>query len=92
MVRFGKFYGNFIVFFLAGLLVLSGCGGGDKGPKPLAGGDFNKFFPEKEGSFKIVFTQEKKGMTQAKLKKDGKDIATLTIADLISNSGAMDNM
>ena len=57
---------------------------------PLPGGEFNKFFPEKSGDFTIVYTQEKKGMAQAKLKKAGADVAALTISDVAANPGAAD--
>ncbi|MGC1244996.1 MAG: hypothetical protein WA865_02200, partial [Spirulinaceae cyanobacterium] len=32
------------------------------------GGDFNKFFPKAGGNYNLVYTQEKKGFAQAKLK------------------------
>jgi len=45
------------------------------------GGEFNKFFPKPSGGYERVFTQEKKGFAEAKLKKDGKDVAMLAISD-----------
>ena len=48
------------------------------------GSSFNKFFPKAGGGYDRVFTQEKKGFAEAKLKKDGKDLAMLSISDTIS--------
>lgn len=48
------------------------------------GANFNKFFPKGDSGYQRVYTQEKKGFAQAKLKKDGKDIATLSISDIKS--------
>ncbi len=79
-----------LVPLMAMLLVMTACGGGgnSSSAKPLPGGDFNKFFPKESGGFDVTFTQEKSGMAQAKLKKGGKEVATLTISDLINNSSA----
>ncbi|MBW4512786.1 MAG: hypothetical protein KME64_40795 [Scytonematopsis contorta HA4267-MV1] len=52
------------------------------------GSEFNKFFPSASGGFSRVFTQEKKGFAEAKLKKDGKDLAMLSISDTKSVPGA----
>ncbi|MDJ0715381.1 MAG: hypothetical protein QNJ54_14340 [Prochloraceae cyanobacterium] len=54
------------------------------------GGSFNKFFPAAGEGYKLVFSQEKKGFAQAKLQQNGKDVAVLTINDIISNSSAKD--
>ncbi|MBD2504822.1 hypothetical protein [Anabaena azotica] len=48
------------------------------------GGEFNKFFPSEEAGYQRVYTQEKKGFAEAKLKKDGKDLALLSISDTSS--------
>jgi hypothetical protein len=48
------------------------------------GASFNKFFPKGGSGYERVYTQEKKGFAQAKLKKDGKDVATLSISDIKS--------
>jgi hypothetical protein len=48
------------------------------------GSEFNQFFPKPGSGFERVFTQEKKGFAEAKLKKDGKDLAMLAISDTIS--------
>ncbi|NER46447.1 MAG: hypothetical protein F6J92_07095 [Symploca sp. SIO1A3] len=52
------------------------------------GAQFNKFFPPAGSGYERVYTQEKKGFAQAKLKKDGKDVATLSINDTSSNPDA----
>jgi hypothetical protein len=57
--------------------------------KPLAGGEFNKFFPAaNEGGFTRVASQEKEGFAEYKLKKDGKDVAMLAITDTVANPEA----
>lgn len=48
------------------------------------GSSFNQFFPKATAGYERVFTQEKKGFAEAKLKKDGKDMAMLAISDTIS--------
>ncbi len=48
------------------------------------GGEFNKFFPAAGDGYERVFTQEKKGFAEAKLKKDGKDLAMLAVSDTAS--------
>lgn len=45
------------------------------------GGEFNKFFPKPQEGYERVYTQEKKGFAEAKLKKDGKDLAMLAVSD-----------
>ena len=45
-------------------------------------GSFNRFFPKDGvGGYSRVFTADKAGYAEAKLQKDGKDVATLTVAD-----------
>ncbi len=57
----------------------------------LAGGTFNKFFPQASEGFKIIYTQEKQGFAEAKLEDaSGKEVATLSIFDTISNPEAAD--
>jgi hypothetical protein len=58
-------------------------------PKAVAkeatqGSEFNKFFPDAKDGFERIYTQEKKGFAEAKLKKDGKDVAMLSISDTTS--------
>lgn len=48
------------------------------------GANFNKFFPKGSAGYERIFTQEKKGFAQAKLKKDGQDVATLSVSDIKS--------
>lgn len=55
-------------------------------PEAKAGGEFNRFFPQSKD---VVFSQEKRGFAQAKLKQDGKEMATLSIVDLNGNSAAI---
>lgn len=57
-------------------------------PKATAGSALNKFFPGDGPDGKRVFTQEKEGYAEAKLQKDGKDVATLSIADVSTNADA----
>lgn len=52
------------------------------------GSNFNRFFPGTQAGFERVYTQEKKGFAEAKLKKDGKDVAMLSISDTVSNPSA----
>jgi hypothetical protein len=52
------------------------------------GAEFNKFFPKAGAGYDRVFTQEKKGFAEAKLKKDGKDVAMLAISDTTSTPSA----
>ena len=48
------------------------------------GSNFNQFFPVAADGYDRVYTQEKKGFAEAKLKKDGKDVAMLSISDTSS--------
>ena len=52
------------------------------------GASFNKYFPKGGNGYERVFAQEKKGTSQAKLKQNGKEVATLTIFDTKSNPAA----
>lgn len=55
----------------------------------VATGSFNKFFPKDDaGGYKRVFTADKEGYAEAKLQKDGKDVATLSISDAKAVPGA----
>lgn len=54
----------------------------------IAGGQFNAFFPKSEGDYEVVYTQEKTGFAQAKLKQAGVELAVLSIADIASNPSA----
>ena len=53
-------------------------------------GILNAFFPgDGEGGYKRVFTADRPGYAEAKLQKDGKDVATLTIADSAGDKAAV---
>jgi hypothetical protein len=56
--------------------------------KPLAGGEFNKFFPAESDGYTRVASQEKEGFAEYKLKKDGKDVAMLAVTDTVTNPEA----
>src|SRR5262245_35685480 len=52
----------------------------------VEGGKLNAFFPpDGTDGYSRVFTQEKDGFVEAKLKKDGQDAATLSISDASSD-------
>ena len=53
-----------------------------------SGGSFNRFFPPSGGGYERVYTQEKKGFAEAKLKQDGKVLAMLAISDISNNPAA----
>lgn len=58
-----------------------------EGSKP--GSAFNKFFPaDGTDGHSRVYTAEKAGFAEAKLKKDGKDVATLSISDTANEPDA----
>ncbi|MEH2120733.1 hypothetical protein [Nostoc sp.] len=48
------------------------------------GSEFNKLFPNASDGYQRVYTQEKKGFAEAKLKKGGKEVALLSISDTTS--------
>ncbi len=54
----------------------------------VEGAKLNDFFPDNNGEYERVFTQEKDGFVQAKFKFQGKDVATLGIFDTTSNPDA----
>ncbi|MEO0867281.1 MAG: hypothetical protein AAFY17_02310 [Cyanobacteria bacterium J06642_11] len=53
----------------------------------INGGEFNKFFPNASG-YERVYTQEKDGFAEAKLKQNGNTLAMLSISDTASNPSA----
>ena len=53
----------------------------------INGGEFNKFFPTASG-YERVYTQEKDGFAEAKLKQDGNTLAMLSVSDTASNPSA----
>ncbi|MBP0001644.1 MAG: hypothetical protein J7641_22090 [Cyanobacteria bacterium SID2] len=58
--------------------------GGAVSQAAVSGSEFNKFFPPDGDGYERIYTQEKDGFAEAKLKKDGQDIAMLAISDTIS--------
>ncbi len=55
-------------------------------PKAIAktatqGSQFNQYFPKPANGYERVYAQEKKGFAEAKLNKDGKNVAMLSISD-----------
>ncbi|GAB4232966.1 MAG: hypothetical protein Kow0049_16180 [Stanieria sp.] len=53
------------------------------------GSSFNRFFPNPNNGYERVYTQEKKGFAEAKLKKDGKEVAVMAISDTLNNPTAL---
>src|SRR5690242_20483855 len=59
------------------------------GAEVKPGSAFNAFFPaDGTDGMSRVFTQEKAGFAEAKLKKDGKEVATLSISDTAGEADA----
>lgn len=54
-----------------------------------SGGNFNRYFPDGNGEYQRVYSQEKKGFAEAKLKKAGAEVAILSISDTLNNSSAI---
>lgn len=49
---------------------------------PIPAGSLNKYFPKDgDGGYKRVFAADKEGYAEAKLQKDGKEVAIVSIAD-----------
>jgi hypothetical protein len=63
---------------------------GDNAPKEVEGKKLNAFFPETLEGGKRTFTTEKPGYVDAKYQKDGADLCTVTIADLVDNADSRD--
>jgi hypothetical protein len=55
---------------------------------PLPGGEFNRFFPKQSGNDDMVAKQEKEGFAQYSLRRDGEEIAQLSVTDLRGNPQA----
>jgi hypothetical protein len=53
-----------------------------------SGGSFNRYFPNTSNGYQRVYTQEKKGFAEAKLIRDGKDVAVMAISDTFNNPTA----
>lgn len=54
----------------------------------VAGGEFNRFFPQVKSPWDIVYKQEKSGFSQASLKQDGREVAILSVSDTKNNPEA----
>ncbi len=59
---------------------------GDDAPKEIEGKKLNRFFPEKLADAERTFTTEKDGFVEAKYRKEGADLLTLTIGDISDNA------
>ncbi|MDJ0569978.1 MAG: hypothetical protein QNJ53_13160 [Pleurocapsa sp. MO_192.B19] len=55
-----------------------------------SGGSFNRYFPDAADGYERIYSQEKQGFAQAKLKKDGQEIAILSISDVLNNPSTVD--
>ncbi|WP_019504460.1 hypothetical protein [Pleurocapsa sp. PCC 7319] len=55
-----------------------------------SGGSFNRYFPDAADGYQRVYSQEKKGFAQAKLKQNGQEIAILSISDVLNNPSTVD--
>lgn len=59
-------------------------------PPVKEAGSFNPFFPaDGIDGMSRVYSQEKTGFAEAKLQKDGKDVATLSISDASGDASAL---
>jgi hypothetical protein len=58
--------------------------------KSQSGGTFNRYFPGSADGYERVYSQEKQGFAEAKLKKDGQEIAILAISDVLNNPSTVD--
>lgn len=63
---------------------------GESAPKEVEGKKLNAFFPETLEGAKRTFTTEKAGYVEAKYQKDGTDVCTVTIADVVDNADSKD--
>ncbi len=55
-----------------------------------SGSAFNRYFPDSADGYERVYSQEKKGFAQAKLKQDGKEIAIMSISDVLNNPSTVE--
>lgn len=56
----------------------------------VEGSQFNRFFPQVEAPWDIVFKQEKTGFAQASLHFEGREVAVLSVSDTRNNPEAAD--
>lgn len=54
-----------------------------------SGGSFNRYFPKAGSGYQKVYSQEKKGFAEAKLKQDGKEVAVMAISDTLNSPNAL---
>ncbi|MEL6440693.1 MAG: hypothetical protein AAFQ80_15730 [Cyanobacteria bacterium J06621_8] len=54
-----------------------------------SGGTFNRYFPDSGDGYERVFSQEKQGFAQAKLKQGGQEMAILSISDTLNDPQAL---
>ena len=54
----------------------------------LSGSQFNQFFPPDGEGYSRVYTQEKDGFAEAKLKQNGEELAMLSVSDTAANPTA----
>ncbi|MEO0541299.1 MAG: hypothetical protein AAFZ80_10605 [Cyanobacteria bacterium P01_A01_bin.105] len=55
----------------------------------LSGSAFNAYFPDATDGYERIYTQEKKGFAEAKLKLEGLDVAMLSVSDTAANPSAV---
>lgn len=55
-----------------------------------SGSTFNRYFPDSGSGYDRIYSQEKQGFAQAKLKKDNREIAILSISDVLDNPSTVD--
>ena len=56
--------------------------------KVLPGSQFNRFFPPDGEGYARIYTQEKDGFAEAKLKQNGEELAMLSVSDTAANPAA----
>ncbi len=54
----------------------------------VKGGELNRYFPKNQNSYQVIYTQEKRGFAQAKLKQNGQEMALMSISDVANNPTA----
>jgi hypothetical protein len=67
-------------------------GQGAVSSESIPGSAFNRFFPQASGEYERVYTQEKDGFAEAKLKRNGEDVAMLAISDTTNVPAAAERL
>jgi hypothetical protein len=67
-------------------------GQGAVSSESIPGSAFNRFFPPASGEYERVYTQEKDGFAEAKLKRNGEDVAMLAISDTTNVPAAAERL